>query len=66
MPTLEQLKTWAEEGTDIRSVAADDGRIYEREHVIAYLRQEASSGSADFEHKMNKIIAAIERGEHEQ
>ncbi len=39
--------------------------ITEREDVIAYLRSEATKGTSDFEHKMNKIIAAIERGDHE-
>ncbi len=66
MPTLKQLR---EDNNcygimDARCWTAD-ARADEREDVIAYLRSEATKGTSDLEHKMNKIIAAIERGDHE-
>jgi hypothetical protein len=40
--------------------------IQERARILAFIREQAAKGTADYEHKLTKLADAIERGEHEE
>lgn len=40
--------------------------IQERARILTFIREQATTGTADYEHKLTKLADAIERGEHEQ
>lgn len=40
-------------------IRAEQGRI------VRFIREQATKGTADYEHKLMKLADAIERGEHE-
>ncbi len=66
MPTLEELREWMKDEHCDRNWAWQSATVDEREAVLAFIREQATKGTADYEHKLTKLADAIERGEHEQ
>lgn len=50
---------------DTAELAVYLSAIQERGLILAFIREQATKGTADYEHKLTKLADAIERGEHE-
>lgn len=65
MPSLKELRRWAEGSSCDRNWAWQSATVDERDAVLRFIRKQAIKGTADYEHKLMKLADAIERGEHE-
>ena len=73
MPSLKDIKERLNNGglrsgkaaTTSMLITAIASRVEERKAVLAFIREQATKGTADYEHKLTKLADAIERGEHE-
>ena len=67
MATLEDMREFLEELSFPGELDHEllQPAYQERKAVLRFIREQATKGTADLEHKLTKLADAIERGEHE-